>query len=88
MNFPLIMADPLTLGLLTAGLGALGGVGTAAASIFGPKPKAPSMPTPAPPVQSPTGNQSTNATGPSPSFLAAAAAPSTAQTGNKSLLGQ
>lgn len=88
MNFPLTFADPLTIGLVTAGLGALGGVGTAAASIFGPKPKAPSMPAPAPPVQSPVGNQGTNAAGPNPSFLAAAAAPQTGQTGSKSLLGQ
>ena len=82
--------DPVTLTALGTILGGLGGAGAAAATIFGPKPKAPQMPTPAPPVQSPVGNQDTNATGQSgPSFLAAAAAPQSNNTAaQKSLLGQ
>ena len=84
---PLTFADPVTLALIGTGIGGLAGAGSAAYSIFGPKPKAPSMPTPAPPAQSPTtGIQAPSTTG--PSFLAAAAAPSQSQLGQKSLLGQ
>lgn len=79
------MADPLTLSLIGLGLGGLGG----AASLFSPKPSAPTLPPMAPPVQPPVGDQSTNKTPAGPSFLAAAAAPQTNQTaGQKTLLGQ
>lgn len=81
--------DPITLAALGAIGGGLAGAGSAAASIFGPKPKAPGMPAAAPPVQSPTGSQTSNTgTTQGPSFLAAAASPSAMQLGSKSLLGQ
>ncbi len=81
--------DPITLAALGAIGGGLAGAGSAAASIFGPKPKAPGMPAAAPPVQSPVGSQTSNTgTTQGPSFLAAAASPSAMQLGSKSLLGQ
>ena len=82
-----ILADPVSLTLMGTLLGGLGGAGSAAASIFGPKPKAPTMPAAAPPVQQPMGEQTNNQSG-GPSFLSAAAAPSALQLGSKSLLGQ
>lgn len=84
--------DPATLSTLALFgtiAGGAGGLATAANSIFGAKPAAPSMPAPAPPVQSPVGSQTGNMNpGAGPSFLAAAASPSGQQTGSKSLLGQ
>ncbi len=88
MSLPLTFADPITLALIGTGLGGLAGAGSAAYSIFGPKPKAPSMPAPAPPTQSPTGQPTAPTSGTGPSFLAAAAAPGQGQLGQKSLLGQ
>ena len=80
--------DPLTL--LTAATTAMG-VGGRANSLFN-KPSAPKMPAPAAPIQSPMGgpeNNTQNTQGQSgPSFLSAAAAPSSTQLGAKSLLGQ
>lgn len=73
---------------LTA-LGSLAGAGAAAYSAFGPKPSVPSAPAAAPPIQAPTGSQTSNVSGTGPSFLAAAAAPAANQSaGSKSLLGQ
>lgn len=61
------------------------GVGGAAASLFGPKPKTPGTPAP---IQQPTGTPDTNKPQQSPSFLAAAAAPQTqTMSGSKTLLG-
>jgi len=82
--------DPLTLAAIGAGVGGLAGVGTAVASALTPTPKVPTIPPAAPPVQSPTGTQTSNAANTSgPSFLAAAAQPTSSQTsGSKTLLGQ
>ena len=80
--------DPVTLTMLGTIMGGLGGAGSAAASIFGPKPSAPKMPAAAPPVQAPVAPASTQDQGQGPSFLAGAAAPSAMQLGSKSLLGQ
>jgi hypothetical protein len=77
--------DPVTLTAIGAIAGGLGGLGTAAASIFGPKPKAPTMPAPSPPASEPQ-SQSLSTPAGQPSFLAAAAAPSAGS--QKSLLGQ
>ena len=82
---PLHYAEPATLTAIGLLAGGIGGLGTAAASIFGPKPKAPSMPSPAPPASQPQGQQISTPAG-QPSFLAAAAAPAAGQ--QKSLLGQ
>ena len=79
--------DPASLAAIGLLVGGLGGAATAATSIFGPKPTAPSMPAPAPPIQSPTGSPNANSqTGPGPSFLAAAATPQQPAQ-QKSLLG-
>ena len=82
------MADPVTL--LSLGVGLLGGLG--GTLLGGNKtPSAPQLPPAAPPVQQPTGTQTSNAnTGANqPSFLAAAAAPGANNlSGSKSLLGQ
>ena len=77
-------------GAVISGIAGLIGAGSVAAQVFGPKPKAPSMPAPGQPAQTPTGSQTTAATGAGgPSFLAAAAAPpSMGSLGQKSLLGQ
>lgn len=84
------MADPITLALIGSGIGTLLGGGAAVASALGPKPSAPQMPTAAPPIQNPVGDQSTNKANPqTPSFLAAAATPAAnQQSGAKTLLGQ
>lgn len=84
--------DPATLSTLALFgtiAGGAGGLATAANSLFGAKPAAPSMPAQAPPVQSPLGSQTgSQGQGAGPSFLAAAAAPSGQHTGTGSLLGQ
>jgi hypothetical protein len=83
--------DPVTLTMMGTLLGGLGGAGSAAMSIFGPKAKTPDMPAAAPPVQQPVGTPggtSSTASQGTPSFLAAAASPSALQLGSKSLLGQ
>lgn len=87
MNFPLVLADPITLTALGAAAGGLAGIGGLATQLFAGKPAAPTAPAPAAPVQSPVGSPNTNANA-GPSFLAAAAAPTAGQTSNKSLLGQ
>lgn len=72
----------------------IGNIGHAIGSLFSaPQAPAPEQqpaapPPPAPPVQSPAGSTSTYKNASGPSFLAAAAAPSQAQQGAKSLLGQ
>ena len=86
--YDVVCYDPLTLAALaTTAMSA----GSLANSIFN-KPSAPKMPAPAAPIQSPMGgpeNNTQNTQGQSgPSFLAAAAAPSSTQLGAKSLLGQ
>ena len=80
---------PATAGVIT-GISGLLGAGSLAAQVFGPKPKAPTMPSPPPPATSPIGTPGGTGRGPGgPSFLAAAAAPpSQSQQGGKSLLGQ
>lgn len=78
--------DPATLTAVGVGLSTLIG-GASLVSSLSNKPAAPSMPAPAAPTQTPTGSPTTNAQS-SPSFLAAAAAPTSGQTGQKSLLGQ
>ncbi len=84
-----VFADPITLTAIGTGLAGLAGAGTLAATLFAPKPKAPTAPTPAPPVLSPTGTQTSNAPQQGPSFLAAAVTPNTNQlSGSKTLLGQ
>jgi len=72
--------DPATLGMLSLGLTA----GSAAASLFGGKPKAPPQPTPSTPA-----TPDTTQGQPKTSFLSNAAAAATpSQTSGKSLLGQ
>lgn len=72
----------------------IGNIGHAIGSLFSApgspaSPTAPTAPPPAaPPIQSPTGTSDTFKNASGPSFLAAAAAPSQAQQGAKSLLGQ
>jgi hypothetical protein len=81
--------DPITLTMMGTLLGGLGGAGSAAMNIFGPKPSAPKMPAAAPPVQQPNAPAQDQGQGSGqPSFLAAAASPSAMQLGSKSLLGQ
>lgn len=84
------MVDPISLTAIGTLIGGLAGAGSLAATALGPKPKTPSMPAAAPPVQNPIGSQTTNAQSTQgPSFLAAAAAPAGNQTsGSRSLLGQ
>ena len=78
-----------TAGGLTAA-GSLAAGGAAVAGALGNKPRTPTIPAQAPPVQNPIGSQTTNASqSQGPSFLAAAAAPNVNQlSGSKSLLGQ
>lgn len=83
------MTDPATMMALgTIGGSLLGAVMSGRSA----QPTDITLPTPAPPVQSPTGTQSSTGaqanTTQGPSFLAAAAAPTAGQLGNKTLLGQ
>ena len=88
-HIPLLLADPISLTAIGSLIGGLAGAGGLAASVFGPKPKGPTMPSQPAPSQEPVGTPSTNKAAGAPSFLAAAAAPpSQAQVGGKSLLGQ
>lgn len=84
------MADPVSLALLGgAAAGLFGGGASALSSALGPKPTSPTLPPAAPPVQQPSGSQTSNAPQQTPSFLAAAAMPQGNQAaGAKSLLGQ
>lgn len=89
-SVPLYLCDPVTLTAIGLGLtGAASAAGTAA-SLLGPKPKAPQTPVTPPspaPIQQPVGQQQQSQAG-APSFLAAAAAPVAQQRGTKTLLGQ
>lgn len=89
--YSVALFDPATLTALGTVATIIGGgaaAAGAATSIFGAKPKAPSLPGAPPPSQSPTGTPNTNApNGVGPSFLAAAASPTAGQTGGKSFLG-
>jgi hypothetical protein len=79
------MADPLTIGLISAGAGLFGSL-MAGGQAQAPTVNAP--PPPAAPARSPEGSPSTNKPAQAPSFLAAAAAPQQQNTASHTLLGQ
>ena len=84
----LVLADPVTVGLGIAGL--VSTVAPAAIALANrPKsPQVPLVPPPPSPAQQPQGTQTTNTPAGTPSFLAAAAAPTQQNTASKTLLGQ
>lgn len=89
MIHTILALPPLLVGIATA----IGGLASAAGTVasLANKPKTPPLPaTPAQPtpVQQPTGAPGGNVPVSSPSFLAAAAGPSSQNTASKTLLGQ
>jgi hypothetical protein len=86
----LVLADPASLTAIALGASALTGAGSLAAQLFSSGPKAPAMPAPTPPANTPVGTPSSNKGGVGgQSFLAAAAAaPGAQQQSGKTLLGQ